>query len=40
MSNEEYIKLIIRMLKKIDNNNSIKLIFNYVHRIFIRQAGK
>lgn len=40
MSNKEYKKYIIEMLDKIDDNEHLKRIFNYVHKYFIKKAGK
>ncbi len=40
MSNKEYQKYIIEMIKKIDNNQHLKRIFNYVHKYFIRRTGE
>lgn len=35
MENEEYINCIIKMLKEIADNNKLKLIFEFVHRMFL-----
>ncbi|GEM_PF-2114809 len=35
MENEEYINCIIKMLKEITDNNKLKLIFEFVHRMFL-----
>ena len=40
MSNKEYKKYIIEMLDKIDDNEHLKRIFNYVHKYLIKKAGK
>lgn len=40
MNNEEYKKYIMEMLTKIDDNQHLKRIFNYVHKYFIRRTGK
>lgn len=40
MSNKEYQKYIIEMIQKIDNNQNLKRIFNYVHKYFIRRTGE
>lgn len=40
MNNEEYRKLIIEMLKLIDNNEHLRRIFNYAQKYFIRRTGK
>lgn len=40
MSNEEYKKYIVEMLDKINNNEHLKRIFNYVHKFYIKIAGK
>lgn len=39
MKNEEYKKLIIEMIEKIDNAKSLERIFNYVHKIFVRKTS-
>lgn len=36
MTNKEYRKLINEMTNKIDNNNILKIIFEFVHKWFIR----
>lgn len=38
MSNEQYIRCIVKMLEKL-NNKQLKRIFEYVHMIFIKCAG-
>lgn len=35
MSNEEYIECIVKMLQQIKDNNKLKIIFEYIQRIFI-----
>ena len=40
MSNKEYKRYIIEMLDMIDDNEHLKRIVNYVHKFFIRKAGK
>lgn len=40
MKNEEYKKLVDRMMKEINDEKDLKRIFNYIHKIFIRRAGK
>lgn len=40
MKNEEYKKLIDCMMKEINNEKDLKRIFDYIHKIFIRGAGK
>lgn len=40
MSSEEYKQSIIDMLEKIDSNEHLKRIFNYVHKYFIKRTGK
>lgn len=40
MSNEEYKKNILVMLERIDSNEHLKRIFNYIHKYFIRKAGE
>lgn len=35
MSNEEYIECIVKMLKKIGDNQKLKKIFEYVQRLFL-----
>lgn len=35
MSNEEYIRCILIMLKRIGSNALLKKIYDFVHRIFI-----
>ena len=40
MNNEEYKKYIIEMIQRIDDNQHLKRIFNYVHKYFIRRTGK
>lgn len=38
MSNEDYIAIILKILKKLDNKQ-LKRIFEYAHYIFIGNAG-
>ena len=40
MNSEELKKYIIEMVQKIDDTESLKRIFNYVHKFFIRKTGK
>lgn len=40
MDNEKYIKYIIEMVQKIDNNKYLERIYNYVHRYFIKKTGE
>ena len=40
MKKTDYKKLIERMIKEIHNEEDLKRIFNYIHRIFIRRADK
>ena len=40
MNSEEFKKYIIEMVQKIDDTESLKRIFNYVHKFFIRKTGK
>lgn len=40
MKNEVYKELIERMMKEINSEEDLKKIFNYIHKIFIRRAGK
>lgn len=40
MENEKYIKYIIEMVQKIDNNKHLERIYNYVHRYFIKRTGE
>lgn len=40
MNNEEFKQYIIEMVRKIDDQESLKRIFNYVHKFFIRKTGK
>ena len=40
MDNEKYIKYIIEMVQKIDNNKHLERIYNYVHRYFIKRTGE
>lgn len=40
MKNEEYKKLINRMMKEINDEEALKRIFNYIHKFFIKGAGK
>lgn len=40
MNNEEYKRLICQMLESINDNGHLKKIFDYVHKYFIRRAGK
>ena len=35
MPNEEYIECIVKMLQQIKDNNKLKIIFEYIQRIFI-----
>lgn len=35
MTNDEYIKCIIKMLKNIEDNKILKKIFEYVQRLFL-----
>lgn len=36
MNKEDYRKLIERMIREIHNEEDLKRIFNYIHRIFMR----
>lgn len=40
MNNEEFKKYIIEMVQKINDSKSLKRIFNYVHRFFIRKTDE
>lgn len=40
MNNEEYRKLIYKMIENIDDRKDLKRIFVYIHKFFIRGAGK
>lgn len=40
MTNQEIRELIKRMVDAIEDNKKLQQIFNYIHRIYIRRAGK
>lgn len=40
MNNEEYRKLIYKMIESIEDRKILKRIFFYIHKFFIRGAGK
>lgn len=35
MKNEEYIECIVKMLQKINDNHKLKIIFEFVQRLFL-----
>lgn len=39
MSNEEYVKCIVSMLKQMKNNGNLKIIFEFVHKLFVNDTG-
>lgn len=39
MSNEEYVKCIMFMVERMSNNWYLKIIFEFVHKLFVQDTG-
>lgn len=39
MSNEEYVKCIMFMVERMGNNWYLKIIFEFVHKLFVQDTG-
>lgn len=39
MSNEEYVKCIVYMVERMSNNKYLKIIFEFVYKLFVQDTG-